>query len=95
MADDIRADDWSAPVYHSLSDPFLMGGVPPIFCLLNALGTILLTLLALLIGFYQTALTIAILGIGLHACAAIGTQYEPHWWGMWREYFRYRDSYEA
>lgn len=94
MADNLP-DDWGAPVYHSLSDPFLMGGVPPIFCLLNALGTMLLTLVTLLCGWFQAACTSALLGMGLHAGAAMATQLEPHWWGMWREYLHYHDSYEA
>jgi type IV secretory pathway TrbD component len=90
-----NTDQWAAPVYHALAEPFLIGGVPPLFGLLNALVTIMLTLVVLLLSWWTIGGMLAALGLLTHAVATIGTQREPAWWGMWREYLSYTTYYEA
>ena len=92
---ELETEEWGAPVYHALSEPFLLWGVPPMFCFFNALGAIAVAIVCVMLSAFQVAFTVVAVGGLAHGAAVIGTQIEPRWWSMWREYLRYARQYKA
>ena len=77
---------WSARIYQGIAEPLLIAGVPPLFLVLDFLGTLLLT-------FVQWRALVV--GTGLYFAGAALTAWEPHWWTMLRTYWRYATYYEG
>jgi hypothetical protein len=89
-------DGWMAPVYHAMAAPsaLLMAGVPQTFLILDVLGTLLLTIIGMMVIGPQ-CWRVLVIGAAVYLIAVVGTGYEPNWWDMLKAYRQYSDFYEG
>jgi type IV secretory pathway TrbD component len=78
--------NWFAPVYHSLAQPLLIGGVPAGFFIATMLGTMML---------FLAWWPIILVQAGLYGLARVLTRWEPQWGGMLVMHVTYARHYEG
>lgn len=81
-------EHFTSPIYHALTEPLLLAGVPRNFFILNACLTF--ALVAYLHWWWYLPI-----GIGGYAAVKMITKYDPQWFGIILRALRYRDYYEA
>jgi hypothetical protein len=77
---------WFQPVFHSIAQPLLTGGVPTGFFISSMLGTMMLFL-----AWWPVVLVQA----GVYRLAQQLTKWDPQWCGILCMHLTYSRSYEA
>ena len=78
--------DWSVPVYQSLTQPQLQGGVPRSFCIIDV------TVVAAVVLWWWP---IVLIGAALYLAAWIGTHYDPYFFEIIMAHVQQHDRYEG
>jgi hypothetical protein len=89
-------DGWDVQVYQALALPqaLLIFGVPQTFFIINILTGVLIIMMGnMLYGVLWWR--VAVVQLGLHAGAMLGTAYEVQWLGIVWRYLRYGAFYEG
>lgn len=81
-----KIDGWAAPVYQSLTQPQLQGGVSRSFFILDV------TAVAAMVLWWPP---IVLIGGALYAAAWIGTRYDPHFLEIIMAHLQQQAHYEG
>ena len=91
-----HADGWEVPVYQAMASPraLLICGVPQTFFIVNILVVVLLVMAGNML-YGALWWRVAVVQLGLHGIAMVGTAYEVQWLEMAWRYQRYGAFYEG
>ena len=88
-------DGWTVAVCQGAAEPFFLAGVPPVFLIVDFLGTIFGAFVATFVVGLLAAFSVLVYGGIVYLIGMALTAWEPCWWSMLRAYWKYETYYEG